>query len=76
MRTTVDLPPGVHRRVRELAVERGISVSAVIRELTTQALADLDVPTVLERSAISGLPVLSIGHAVTSADVARALDDE
>ena len=76
VRTTVDLPSGVHRRVRELAAERKTSVSAVISELTARALAELGTPATVQRSAVTGLPVLSIGRVVTNDDVARALDDE
>lgn len=76
MRTTVDLPPAVHRRASELAAERGSSLSAVVAELTTRGLAELGEPTRLSRDALTGLPVLTIGRTVTSGDVAAALDDE
>lgn len=76
MRTTVDLPPSVHRRARELATARGQSLSAVLAELTVRGLGQLDEPVVLRTDERSGFPVISIGCRVTSDDVAAALDEE
>ncbi len=76
MRTTVALPPAVHRRVRELAASRHQSMSAVIADLTLRGLAQFDVEIAYSRDERSGLPVISIGQPVTSEDVAAALDDE
>lgn len=76
MRTTVDLPPAVHRRARELAAQRGESLSTVLADLTTRGLAQLDAPVTLRTDPLSGLPVLDLGRRVTSADVAEALDEE
>lgn len=76
MRTTVDLPPAVHRRARELAEERAQSLSSVVAELAVRGLAQLDAPVTLTTDERSGLPVLSLGRPITSADVAAALDDE
>ncbi|XVX19628.1 hypothetical protein ACQP1U_15150 [Actinomycetota bacterium] len=76
MRTTVDLPPAVHRRARELAEARGQSLSRVLADLATLGLAQLDEPVVLEADPVTGLPVLSLGQRVTASDVAEALEDE
>jgi len=76
MRTTVDLPPGVHRRAAQLAASRGQSLSAVIAELTARGLAQLDEPVVVSTDKRSGFPVISIGRRITSDEVAAALDDE
>lgn len=76
MRTTVDLPPSVHRRAREIATERGMSLSAVLAELTLRGLAQLDTPVELRTDPRSGLGVLSVGRRVTSAEVADVLDDD
>lgn len=77
MRTTVDLPPAVHRRAVELARAKGESLSRVLADLTTRGLAQLDDSEASIRTdTVSGLPVISIGQRVTSADVARILDDE
>lgn len=76
MRTTVDLPPAVHRQARELAHRRGTSLSSVLADLVVRGLAQLDTPVQLAADARTGLPVLSVGRRVTSAEVAAALDDE
>jgi hypothetical protein len=76
MRTTVDLPPAVHRRARELAKLRGESLSAVIADLTVRGFAQIDEPVILQTDPRSGMPVLSIGRRITANEVADALDDE
>lgn len=75
MRTTVDLPPAVHRRAARMAAERNSSLSAVLSELVTRGLAQLDAPVEVSMDPQTQLPVLSLGRKVTSADVAEALDD-
>lgn len=75
MRTTVDLPPAVHRQVRQLAAEQGRSLSAVIADLTLRGLAQRRAPAEVRTDARSGFPVLSLGRSVTAADVAAALDE-
>ena len=76
MRTTVDLPPAVHRRALALAKERGQSLSATVAELTIWGLGVLDEPVVLESDPVSGFPVLRLGRRITAGDVTIALDDE
>lgn len=76
MRTTVDLPPAVHRRAVELARRRGESLSSVIADLTVRGFAQLDEPVTLETDPRSGMPVLSIGRRITVDEVADMLDDE
>jgi predicted transcriptional regulator len=76
MRTTVDLPPAIHRRAMQLAKQRGQSLSSVIAELATYGLSRLDEPLVVTTEPQSGFPVVSLGRHITSEDVADALDDE
>ena len=76
MRTTVDLPPAVHRRALEIARRRGQSLSAVVAELTVRGLSQLDEPVLISTDERSGFPVLSVGRRVTSEQVAAALDEE
>lgn len=75
MRTTVDLPPALHARASELAKERRTSLSAVLSELVARGFAQSDEPLRVDISQTTGLPVISIGHRVTSEDVAEILDD-
>jgi hypothetical protein len=76
MRTTVDLPPSVHRRVHELAKQRGQSLSTTVAELTAHGLSRLDEAVTVSTDPRSGFPVLRVGRPITSTDVADALDDE
>ena len=77
MRTTVDLPPRVHRRALDLAKARGQSLSATIAELTVRGLAQLDEPLTIRVDERSGFPVISYGGPrITAEDVAEILDDE
>lgn len=62
--------------MKRLAHERGDSLSTTLAELTTRGLASLGEPARLSTDPVSGLPILSLGHRVTTADVMAALDDE
>ncbi|WP_249011343.1 hypothetical protein [Conexibacter sp. DBS9H8] len=75
MRTTVDLPPAVHRRALELAQQRHQSLSTVLADLTVRGLAALGEPPRITTDPDSGLPLLRLGHRVSAADVADALDE-
>lgn len=76
MRTTVDLPPAVHRRAAELAKARKQSLSATIAELTARGLSQVDEPLRITVDERSGFPVVSVGRRITTDDVSAALDDE
>ncbi len=76
MRSSVELPDRVHQRVRELAIQRGQSLSSMLAELTVRGLAQMDEDTEIQVDQRSGFPVISIGRPVTSRDVAEMLDDE
>ena len=76
MRTTVDLPPALHRRAVELAQLRGLSLSATLADLAARGLSQLDQPVVVRTDAISGFPVISIGRRITSDEVAAVLDED
>lgn len=76
MRTTVDLPPALHRRASELAKARGQSLSAILAELTARGLSNLDEPLRISVDERSGFPVVSVGGRITTEDVADLLDDE
>lgn len=76
MRSTVDLPPSVHQRVRERAQERGLSVSATLAELTIRGLAAEGQGVTVSTDPATGFPVVSVGRVVTAEDVAATLDEE
>lgn len=74
MRTTLDLDPVVLSVARAKASAEGISLGKAVSEL---ALSGITRPRI-ERSTISGFPVLSgvAGHPVTDELVAAYRDDE
>jgi len=76
MRTTVDLPPEVHERAKQLAAQRHQSLSATVADLTILGLQSLGVPATVTTDPMSGLPTLTLGRRVSAQDVAEALDDE
>jgi hypothetical protein len=76
MRTTVDLPAAVHRRASEIARSRHQSLSATLADLAVRGLASLGEPVVVTTDEVSGLPAITLGRPITSADVAEALDEE
>ena len=76
MRTTVDLPPAVHRRATELAKQRGQSLSSVVAELATYGLSRLDEALEVTTDPRSGFPVVRLGRRIRSQDVVDALADE
>lgn len=76
MRTTVDLPSSVHQRVRQIASDRGESISAVLADLTMRGLSQLDHPVELSTDPRTGLPLLSIGRRITAKEVSDALADD
>ncbi len=76
MRTTVDLPPALRRRVEELARDRGQSISTVVADLAIRGLDQLDEPVVVTTDPRTGFPVFHVGRRVTPEDVAEMLDDE
>jgi len=76
MRTTVDLPPALHRRVSAFARARGQSLSTTVAQLAARGLDQLDEPLAVGIDERSGFPVLHVGRLITSEDVADALDDE
>ncbi|GAA4863407.1 antitoxin [Actinomycetospora straminea] len=76
MRTTVDLPPAVHRQAKEIAERRGVSLSAVVAELAARGLIQLGEPAAIGVDERSGFPVVSIGRRVTAEDVAVTQDEE
>ena len=73
MRTTIDLPPELHAIARQLAHDNNQSMSQVVAQLIRRGLSSGQVAT--PASSTRGLPLVSVGHPVTSEDV-RSLEDE
>ena len=74
MRTTIDLPDDLHRVASAIARDQKMSLSATLAQLVRQALGGTDTAdvTISERT---GLPLVGLGHVITTEDV-RALEDD
>jgi hypothetical protein len=71
VRTTIDLPPDLHRIARKIATESGRSLSAVVSDLVRRGLRPPGDPVPTRQ----GFPLLDLPRKVTTEDV-RTVDDE
>ncbi|MDR1117964.1 MAG: hypothetical protein LBL01_01520, partial [Bifidobacteriaceae bacterium] len=62
MRTTVDLPSGLHTQIRQYAAETGQSVSATVAGLAALGLDVRDRALDVRTNPISGFPVIDLGR--------------
>ena len=77
MRTTIDLPPDLHRQALSLARDTSRTLSETVADLMRRALAQGQPPeSGITRDELTGLPVFSIGAVVTTEDVRSLEDDE
>ena len=74
MRTTIDLPDDLHERAKRIAHDSSRTLSETVADLIRRGLESRPAAA-MQRSTRTGLPVVSIGHVVTTEDV-RSLDDE
>jgi hypothetical protein len=74
VRTTIDLPPDLHRLTTAIARSRKQTLSQTIGDILRRSLLSDDGPEV-SQDAATGLPVVRLGRPITSDDVA-ALDDD
>lgn len=73
MRTTIDLPDDLHERAKRIAHDSSRTLSETVADLIRRGLESRP-GTAMAYSTRTGLPVVSIGHVVTTDDV-RSLDD-
>jgi hypothetical protein len=76
MRTTIDLPEDLHRQARAIAYERDWTLSQAVVWLMRRGLQEDGGPTIFERSAVTGLPVIRSGRTITSEEVKRLLEED
>ena len=69
MRTTVDLPPALHHRISRAAAAHGVSLSAMISELTALGLEHSGAEEEIGTSPVTGLPQLRAGRPVTAEEI-------
>ncbi len=76
MRTTVNLPEDLHRVATSLARDRDQSLSQTVSDLLRKALGpEIDGEQVTQDPA-TGLPLVRLGHLVTTEMVRAATDEE
>ncbi|MDR1214133.1 MAG: hypothetical protein LBK54_08660 [Propionibacteriaceae bacterium] len=76
MRTTVDLPPGLHEQIRRYAQETGQSVSATVAGLAARGLASQDRDLEVQTNPVSGFPMIDLGRTFTVSQVRDLLDED
>jgi hypothetical protein len=74
MRTTVDLPDDLHKQALAIARDTSRTLSETVAALMRRGLSQGGAGEI-NRSAVTGLPVVRLGTVVTTEDV-RGLDDE
>ncbi len=75
MRTTIEIPDLAHRRLKQLAQARRVSLGTLLLELSDQALGvSTDVETGLIVNPVTGFLTLKVGRPVTHAEL-KALDE-
>lgn len=76
MRTTVDLPADLHQQALAIARDTATTLSEVIAKYFRRGLqSEQSAEGGFTVSDVTGFPVFSVGHVVTSEDV-RSLEDE
>ena len=75
MRTTVDLPSEIMDDVKEIAAERGASLSTTIADLTARGVAQYRGGYRMWIDEETGLPVMSTGRRITAKEVEQFLDE-
>lgn len=76
MRTTVNLPDDLHRVARSLARDRDQSLSQTVSDLLRRALGPELEGEQVTQDPITGLPLVRLGHPVTTETVRAAADEE
>jgi len=76
MRTTVDLPDDLHRVATSLARDRDQSLSQTVSDLLRKALGPGIDGEHVSQDAATGLPLVRLGHLVTTEMVRAATDEE
>jgi len=74
VRTTIDLPDDLHKQALAIARDTRRTLSQTVADLIRRGLGSGDTAAI-STDPRTGLPVVSVGTAVTSEDV-RSLEDE
>ncbi len=74
MRTTIDLPEDLHRLALSIARDTSSTLSETVATLMRRGLGQGG-DIAVSRSKATGLPIVRLGHVITTEDV-RALEDD
>jgi len=76
MRTTIDIPSGLHQSIKAYAEMQGQSFSTSVTEMMLRGIATVDMPSTLHQSPVTGLLVFNSGRPITSKEVAALIDED
>ena len=78
MRTTIDIPVGLHQRIKTYAAEQGQSFSSTATEALMRGMAPIDTPSAAYLDPATGLMVFNFGRGrpVTNEEVASLIDED
>jgi predicted transcriptional regulator len=76
MRTTINVPDDLHRRVVSLAKDTDKTLSEAFVDLVRRGLGEHKTALAITVDSRTGLPQVSLGTIVTTDDVRSALDDD
>ena len=76
MRTTIDLPPELHRQAKAIANDRSWTLSEAVAWLMRRGLGEELSKPEIGWDDLTGLPTVRIGRVITSEEVKRFIDEE
>jgi hypothetical protein len=74
MRISLDLPEDLHRQLMSIAQDTSRSFNETVVDLIRRGLGQ-DAAVEMTYNATTGLPLLHVGHTITTEDV-RSLEDD
>ena len=76
MRTTIDLPPELHRQAKAIARDRSWTLSEAVAWLMRRGLGEGSPSPKLKRDELTGILTVDLGRVVTVEEVERFLDED
>jgi len=76
MRTTIDLPPDLHRQAKAIAHDRSWTLSAAVAWLMRRGLGEGPKEPEIVIDELTGFPTIDLGRVITSEEVERFLDED
>ncbi len=78
MRTTIDIPPGLHQRIKAYAEMTGRSFTETATEALLRGMAPIETPTTYTIDPVHGIMMFNFGRGrqVTVEEVADLIDED